>query len=121
MLLPGPIAGFLVEQHAATKTAIPSIKLRRRTAAPKAQSLCGLCLRATITAGIGGRRNGLRGVSLRSSNLEPFMSALGQKQTLEHVRAMSALPPKADIATGPPNVRFTPQKRTLIRGAIHLQ
>ena len=81
MLLPGPIAGFLVEQHAATKTAIPSIKLRRRTAAPKAQSLCGLCLRATITAGIGGRRNGLRGVSLRSSNLEPFMSALGQKRT----------------------------------------
>src|SRR6516164_9822493 len=32
MLLPGPIAGFLVEQHAATKTAIPSIKLRRCTA-----------------------------------------------------------------------------------------
>src|SRR5215469_18651907 len=61
MLLPGPIAGFLVEQHAATKTAIPSIKLRRCAAAPKAQSLCGLCLRATITAGIGGRRNGLRG------------------------------------------------------------
>jgi len=25
------------------------------------------------------------------------MSALGQKQTLQHVRAMSALPPKADI------------------------
>ena len=30
MLLPGPIAGFLVEQYAATKTAIPSIKLRPR-------------------------------------------------------------------------------------------
>jgi len=28
------------------------------------------------------------------------MSALGQKQTLQHVRAMSALPPKADIGTG---------------------
>jgi len=27
-----------------------------------------------------------------------MMSALGQKQTLECVRAMSALPPKADIA-----------------------
>jgi hypothetical protein len=26
------------------------------------------------------------------------MSALGQKQTLEHVRVMSASPPKADIA-----------------------
>jgi hypothetical protein len=26
------------------------------------------------------------------------MSALGQKRTLEHLRALSALPPKADIA-----------------------
>jgi hypothetical protein len=26
------------------------------------------------------------------------MSALGQKQTLKHVRPMSAIPPKADIA-----------------------
>jgi len=30
------------------------------------------------------------------------MSALGQKRTLEHVRVMSALPPKADIAERPP-------------------
>ena len=37
------------------------------------------------------------GLSLHSSNPEPLMSALGQKQTLQHVRAMSALPPKADI------------------------
>ena len=36
------------------------------------------------------------------------MSALGQKQTLQHVRAMSALPPKADIGTQPRNVRFVP-------------
>jgi hypothetical protein len=27
-----------------------------------------------------------------------LMSALGQKRTLNHVRPMSALPPKADIA-----------------------
>ena len=27
-----------------------------------------------------------------------MMSALGQKRTLEHLRALSALPPKADIA-----------------------
>jgi len=33
------------------------------------------------------------------------MSALGQKQTLQHVRAMSALTPKADIGTGP-RIRF---------------
>jgi len=37
-------------------------------------------------------------VSLDGSNLEPLMSALGQKQTLQHVCGMSALPPKADIA-----------------------
>jgi hypothetical protein len=36
------------------------------------------------------------------------MSALGQKQTLQHVRTMSALPPKADIGTQPRNVRFVP-------------
>ena len=32
----------------------------------------------------------------------PSMSAFGQKQTSKLVRAMSALPPKADIATGLP-------------------
>jgi hypothetical protein len=37
-------------------------------------------------------------VSLHGSNPKPLMSALGQKQTLAHVRIMSALPPKADIA-----------------------
>ena len=39
------------------------------------------------------------------------MSALGQKQTLEHVRAMSALPPKADILTQ----RITDLKKGLLR------
>jgi hypothetical protein len=37
------------------------------------------------------------------------MSALGQKQTLEQVRIMSALPPKADIGTQTRNVRFVPK------------
>ena len=37
------------------------------------------------------------------------MSALGQKRTLGHVRAMSALPPKADIGTQSWNVRFVPK------------
>src|SRR5215469_5160257 len=36
------------------------------------------------------------------------MSALGHKRTWLHVRAMSALPPKADIGTQPRNVRFVP-------------
>jgi hypothetical protein len=39
------------------------------------------------------------GLSLRSSNPEPLMSALGQKQTLGLLRLMSDLPPKADIGT----------------------
>jgi hypothetical protein len=37
------------------------------------------------------------------------MSALGQKRTLGHVRAMSALPPKADIGSQPRDVRFVPK------------
>ena len=94
MLLPGSIAGFLVEQHAATKTAIPSIKLRRCTAAPKAQSLCGLCndysrdWRPTKWAS---------GISLHGGNPEPLMSALGQKRRSEHVQSMSTLPPKRTL------------------------
>jgi hypothetical protein len=36
-------------------------------------------------------------VSLHGSNPKRLMSVLGQKQTLKHVRPMSALPPKADI------------------------
>jgi hypothetical protein len=38
------------------------------------------------------------------------MSAMGQKRTLEDFQAMSALPPKADIGTGP---RMTQQLRQL--------
>jgi hypothetical protein len=37
------------------------------------------------------------------------MSALGQKQTSEYVRTMSALPPKADIAEGNRHVRIVPK------------
>jgi len=37
------------------------------------------------------------------------MSALGQKQTFRNVRAMSTLPPKADIGTQPREVRFVPK------------
>ena len=36
------------------------------------------------------------------------MSALGQKQTSEHVQSMSALPPKADIDEREWHVRFVP-------------
>jgi hypothetical protein len=37
------------------------------------------------------------------------MSALGQKQTLQRILVMSALPPKADIGTQPRDVRFVPK------------
>jgi len=37
------------------------------------------------------------------------MSALGQKQTSQHVRSMSALPPKADIGTQSVIVCFVPK------------
>jgi len=37
------------------------------------------------------------------------MSALGQKQTSAHVRAMSALPPKADMNQHSRDVRFVPK------------
>jgi hypothetical protein len=36
------------------------------------------------------------------------MSTLGQKQTSEQVRAMSALPPEADIGESDWHVRFVP-------------
>jgi hypothetical protein len=39
---------------------------------------------------------------------EPLMSALGQKQTWQHILLMSALPPKADMGTQPRDVRFVP-------------
>jgi hypothetical protein len=37
------------------------------------------------------------------------MSALSQKQTLGHVKAMSALPPKADIGLARRDVCFVPK------------
>ena len=37
------------------------------------------------------------------------MSALGQKRTSEYVRAMYALPPKADIRHGNGDVRYVPK------------
>src|SRR6516164_10264640 len=38
-----------------------------------------------------------------------LMSALGQKQTLERLRLMSALPPKADMDRHGSDVRFVPK------------
>jgi hypothetical protein len=48
------------------------------------------------------------------------LSALGQKQTFPHRRAMSALPPKADICSAPAHVRFGPEAdmASLIRSPL---
>jgi hypothetical protein len=48
------------------------------------------------------------GVSLHRSNLEPPMSALGQKRTLERLYTMSALPPRADMDKRGRDVRLVP-------------
>src|SRR5215472_782594 len=45
----------------------------------------------------------------RSTTEKLPMSALGQKRTWKCVRAMSALPPKADIAERDWHVRFVPK------------
>src|SRR6516225_9736895 len=50
------------------------------------------------------------GAVVHHSKFRWLMSALGQKRTSEYVWAMSALPPKADIGTGP---RSTQQLRQL--------
>jgi hypothetical protein len=39
-------------------------------------------------------------IRLHGSNPEPLMSALGQKQTFERLRLMSALPPKSGHCGG---------------------
>jgi hypothetical protein len=44
------------------------------------------------------------------------MSALGQKQTLAHVRVISALPPKADIVEQDRDVCFVPFADDVQRG-----
>jgi hypothetical protein len=56
------------------------------------------------------------GIRLHSNNLEPPMSALGQKRTLRGVRPMSALPPKADIDQHGCDVRFVPKADILHYG-----
>ena len=45
---------------------------------------------------------------LKASTLRPHMSALGQKQTCAPQKAMSALPPIADMCSATRDVRFVP-------------
>jgi hypothetical protein len=46
---------------------------------------------------------------VRGSNFEMPMSAMGQKQTLQGVRVMSAIPPKAGMDQQGGDVRFVPK------------
>ena len=51
----------------------------------------------------------IRNCALRYAKPADLMSALGQKQTLVHVRVMSALPPKADMDRQSCDVCFVPK------------
>src|SRR5215470_8521438 len=73
--------------QAAVVLARPAMKLRRLMGvAPWAEGNT-LAHHGTTTAQCG--------------TAKALMSALGQKRTSKHVQSMSALPPKADIGTGP--------------------
>ena len=48
-------------------------------------------------------------MQITTSGVNHSMSALGQKQTSERIRAMSALPPKADIRANDQEVCLVPK------------
>src|SRR5215469_9721894 len=73
------------------------------------RSLIGDRRRSLIDDSSCGETLNLIQVKNELSHRRTGMSALGQKRTLGHVRAMSALPPKADIGTQPRDVRFVPK------------
>jgi hypothetical protein len=79
--------------HTTVDPAINLMKSRRRIAFPKTGTSP---TRTRLQQGFAIDEMRFQG-KLHGSNPEPLMSALGQKQTLGHLRAMSALPPKADI------------------------
>jgi len=90
--------------------AITLIKSRRHIALQGLGTAPTIAYGIAISAGICDWRNGST-ARLHSSNSKPLMSALGQKRTSEHVRVMSALLPKADIAEQHWDVRFVPKNR----------
>ena len=66
---------------------------------------------------------------MHRSKSGPLMSALGQKQTLRHRSTMSALPPKADIASLPRSIlphlsgrpRLAPELSALIETVLKMR
>src|SRR5215472_3303619 len=105
-----PTTGILFEDccacaasgQAAAEPAIPFMRSRRRTASPTPPDC--IDLRCDYSRNLRPAKWDL-GVSLHSSNPEPLMSALGQKQTSQHILLMSALRLKADIGHQPRDVR----------------
>src|SRR5215469_2519248 len=93
-----------VRGHAVADPTIALMKSRRRIAFPGGLGPRLLCnysrvLRRAIWGPI---------TILRGNNGQDRMSALGQKQTLAHVRVMAS-PPKADIHRRERHVRFVPK------------
>ena len=86
-----------VSGHEAADPAINLMKSRRRIAAPKAQSLCGLCFRTTQL------QQGFPPGGMRFDRHFAWQQSSGP-----NVRFGS----KADIAAPPTNVCFTPKSRT---------
>jgi hypothetical protein len=91
------------DERRSLKTGCIVAHTRRATMRPHYPPVSGLCRRWLPTTRLqqGDLRPGEMGlrVSLHGSNPEPLMSALGQKQTFAVQKAVSALPPKADIAS----------------------
>jgi hypothetical protein len=78
------------------------------TASPHKRT-SGQPVRRGLTSRIGLQKGFTMGeIGLHSSNFDPLMSALGQKQTSTRLLHMSALPPKADIRPRDLHVRFVP-------------
>jgi hypothetical protein len=102
--------------HAVAKATIPLTKSRRRIACPKAQEHAKSV--AHYSRDLRPAKWG-SGVSLRGSNPEPLMSALGQEQTFSGQAPMSALPPKADIRSRDQDVCFGPQPDSCIAAKKH--
>jgi hypothetical protein len=82
------------------------LKLQSRIAFPKARNCATLIAMMRLQQGFAPGEMGFR-AKFAQQQSEPLMSALGQKQTSAHVHVMSALPPKADIGTGPYQLRRT--------------
>src|SRR6516162_4727195 len=93
--------------HAAAEPTITLMKLRRRIASPQKAPDHANCKHNYSSDFLPAEWGS--GVSLHGSNPDPLMSALGQKRTVECVRAMSALPPKADIRRCNSHARFMPK------------